>query len=185
MLNINLIELSKVVSHALRHQPSLYNLELDEEGWVSVSLLVESLKKLDVKYSSLSSKDIEAMITTSKKKRHEIVENKIRASYGHSLKRKILKEVSKPPKYLYHATKFNILNRIFEKGLIPMQRQYVHLSEKESDAINVALRKTKRPILLKIKSKEAYEEGVNFYSENNGLWLADKIKAKYLEKTQS
>jgi len=185
MNNINFNELSKIISHALRHQPSLYNLELDEDGWVSVGLLIESVKKKDKKYNFLSITDVEEMIATSKKKRHQIIDNKIRASYGHSLKKKILKEASKPPKYLYHATKTDVFKRIFDKGLMPMQRQYVHLSENKSDAITVASRKTKNPILLRVKSEEAYEEGTDFYSEENGLWLCDEIRVKYLEKIEN
>ncbi|NTW40943.1 MAG: RNA 2'-phosphotransferase, partial [Cellulomonadaceae bacterium] len=37
-------DLSRVVSHALRHEPWLYELELDEAGWVSVQSLVEALR---------------------------------------------------------------------------------------------------------------------------------------------
>lgn len=176
--------LSKTISHALRHQPSLYNLELDKDGWVDVNLLIESIQKLDSSFSFLSILDIDEMITISKKKRHELKGNKIRASYGHSIQGKIIKKSSNPPKYLYHATKQEALPNIFEKGLLPMKRQYVHLSENKEDAITVALRKTKEPILLEINSLKAYSKGVKFYSESNNLWLSDKISARYLEQVE-
>jgi len=32
-------ELSRIVSHALRHEPWVYELELDEEGWVQMDAL--------------------------------------------------------------------------------------------------------------------------------------------------
>lgn len=44
MLAIDSHILSKTVSHALRHEPWLYELELDDEGWVAVSQLLESLR---------------------------------------------------------------------------------------------------------------------------------------------
>ena len=78
MSNINFNELSKIISHALRHQPSLYNLKLDKDGWVDVGLLIASLKNRDEKYIDLSIEDIEKMIELSQKKRHEITGNKIR-----------------------------------------------------------------------------------------------------------
>ena len=68
MFKINLNELSKIISHALRHQPSLYNLELDRDGWIDVNLLVESIQKVDEKFTFLSVADIEEMIATSKKR---------------------------------------------------------------------------------------------------------------------
>jgi len=182
---MNLNKLSKIISHALRHQPSLYNLELDKGGWVDVSLLIESIQKVDSSFSSLSVLDIEEMISASKKKRHELKGNKIRASYGHSIQEKIIKKPSNPPEYLYHATKQEALPNIFEKGLLPMRRQYVHLSENKEDAITVALRKTKAPILLKINSMEASLKDVKFYREANNLWLSDKINPEYLEQIES
>jgi len=39
------IELSKAVSHALRHEPWLYELELDDEGWTPVDALVTALSQ--------------------------------------------------------------------------------------------------------------------------------------------
>ena len=42
---INYEELSKEVSYALRHAPWEYELEMDEEGWVSVEQLVDALNK--------------------------------------------------------------------------------------------------------------------------------------------
>ena len=48
---INYIELSKEISYALRHVPWEYELEMDEEGWVSVELL-DALNK-DEKWESI------------------------------------------------------------------------------------------------------------------------------------
>lgn len=38
--------LSRVVSHALRHEPWLYELELDARGWTSMDALVEVFTRL-------------------------------------------------------------------------------------------------------------------------------------------
>jgi putative RNA 2'-phosphotransferase len=35
---------SRVVSHALRHEPWLYELELDDAGWVSVDELLAAVR---------------------------------------------------------------------------------------------------------------------------------------------
>lgn len=44
--------------HALRHEPWLYELELDEEGWVALSDLVSSLQKQGKDWSHLAEDDI-------------------------------------------------------------------------------------------------------------------------------
>lgn len=36
------VDLSRAVSHALRHEPWLYELELDEEGWAPIDQLLDA-----------------------------------------------------------------------------------------------------------------------------------------------
>lgn len=42
---MNYIELSKEISYALRHAPWEYELELDEEGFVPISQLLDALNE--------------------------------------------------------------------------------------------------------------------------------------------
>ncbi|HEY0237719.1 MAG TPA: RNA 2'-phosphotransferase, partial [Friedmanniella sp.] len=72
-----------MVSHALRHEPWVYELELDDEGWVDLPLLVDTLAKRS--WPGLTSEDVEAMVESASKRRHEIVDGRIRALYGHSV----------------------------------------------------------------------------------------------------
>lgn len=78
------VELSRTVSHALRHEPCLYELELDDAGRVDVHVLVEALRQ-ERRWSTLTADDVAAMVATSSKQRHEIRDGRIRAMYGHSL----------------------------------------------------------------------------------------------------
>ena len=104
---INYEELSKEVSYALRHAPWEYELEMDEEGWVSVEQLVDALNK-DMKWIGTSEDDLLVMIDKSEKKRHEISGGKIRAFYGHSIPMHIKKEKRIPPDILYYLKEDNM-----------------------------------------------------------------------------
>ena len=84
-------KLSKEISYALRHAPWEYELEMDEEGWVPVEQLLDALHRTE-KWSNISEADLNEMIETSEKKRHELADGKIRAFYGHYIPMKILKE---------------------------------------------------------------------------------------------
>ncbi len=173
------MKLSKEVSFALRHEPWKYELELDENGWVDIDQLIESLR-WDRKWKSLDIKDLEIMIEKSDKKRHEINNGKIRALYGHSTPKKIVKEAKIPPDVLYHGTPKYFIESIREQGLIPKSRQYVHLSSDIETAIQVGKRRSENPILLKINAKQASIDGVKFYHENDTIWLIDYIDSKYI-----
>jgi putative RNA 2'-phosphotransferase len=95
--------LSKTVSHALRHQPWLYELEPDSEGWVSVEDLLEALRERKA-WRNLAAADIAAMVEGSDKRRFEMRDGRIRALYGHSIPGKLSREPARPPAVLYHGT---------------------------------------------------------------------------------
>ena len=62
-----------------------------------------------------------------------------------------------------------------------MSRLYVHLSEDIETAEKVGKRHG-NPIILKIDSKEMYEDGIKFYLSKNGVWLTKEVNNKYIEK---
>ena len=179
-MKINLTQLSKAVSHALRHEPWLYELELDDEGWVSVDMLLEALREQREKWKYLTVGDIARMVESSDKRRFELKDGRIRALYGHSLPKKLLKRPATAPDELYHGTSPKAVQTIMRNGLKPMQRQYVHLSIDKTTAFQVGSRKANAPVILKIQASKASDSGVRFYEGNDMVWLADNIPPDFI-----
>lgn len=175
------IVLSKEISYALRHAPQEYGLTLDQDGWVAVDALLSALKR-DPRFSSVSVDDLHCMIQQSAKKRHEIRDGKIRAFYGHSTSQRIEKPRVQPPEILYHGTARRFAVSICAHGLVPKDRQYVHLSADVQTAVQVGSRRDKSPVLFQIDAGRAWKDGVSFYIGNENVWLADHIPSKYLRK---
>jgi putative RNA 2'-phosphotransferase len=173
-------DISKAISHALRHEPWLYELELDEEGWVALSDVVSALQKQGPAWEALDGADIIRAIEHSDKKRHEVVGERIRALYGHSLPGRLKKEVAAPPEWLFHGTSPDGARQILELGLLPMGRQYVHLSLDVEMALAVGRRKAPDPVLIRVEAHRAAEEGICFYLGNDKVWLADAVPPRYL-----
>ena len=169
------INLSKEISYALRHAPWKYELEIDEAGFVQISQLLSSINEEEKYPKEIELPDILYVMKISDKKRLEIVGEKIRALYGHSIPMHIKKEESIPPVILYHGTAKRFLPSIKEKGLLPMNRQYVHLSTDIETATTVGKRRDKEPVILKIDVKSALKEGIKFYIGNEKVWLCDRI----------
>lgn len=176
---MNYSELSKEISYVLRHAPQEYGLTLDEQGWVPAEDLINALKKRE-KYSDLTLQDIADMIQASEKKRHQLVDDRIRALYGHSTEEKIKKDAVQPPDVLYHGTAHKFLEKILEQGLISKDRQYVHLSQDRETAITVGKRRDDNPAILHIDAVTAWKDGIKFYHGNETIWLADDIPANYI-----
>lgn len=183
MGDVNYVRLSKTISHALRHAPWLYELEVDEEGWTPVADLLAGLRRHRRAWRELTEEDLRAMMARPGKKRFEMREGEIRALYGHSIDMKIRKERAKPPGRLYHGTAPKVAALIGREGLKPMNRQYVHLSADEETAREVGRRKAKDPVILTVRAAEAHTAGVSFYHGNEMVWLAERVPPEFIEET--
>lgn len=174
--------LSRTIAHALRHEPWVYELEIDDEGWVPVGQLVHALRRHRPQWRGLDRSDLERMMERAGKRRYEIRDGRIRALYGHSLPGKLEKEPARPPDRLWHGTAPSSAPEIREEGLRPMGRQYVHLSVDRPTARQVGRRKCRSPTLFRVRAAEAHGSGVSFYEGNEKVWLADRVPPKFLEE---
>lgn len=172
--------LSRTLSHALRHAPWLYELELDAEGWTPVEPVIASLRGERPDWAELTPEDFAQVIATSAKRRHEMADGRIRALYGHSVPGKLARTASAPPERLYHGTSPKALDAIRRDGLRPMRRQYVHLSNNLADAIEVGRRKHPQPVMLVIDAAAAAKAGIAFYAGNEKVWLADAVPPAFV-----
>lgn len=174
-------DLSKAVSHALRHEPWLYELELDDEGWTPVGALVEALSR-DSRWRGLTRAQLETMVERAPKQRYEIDGDRIRALYGHSVPGRIVKSPGTPPAELFHGTAAASLPVILADGLRPMRRQYVHLSADRGTARSVGRRKSADVTILTVSADEAQSNGVTFWRGNQMVWLADHVPAAFIRQ---
>ena len=172
--------LSKIVAHALRHEPWLYELELDESGWTPITNLLEGLHAHGRSWQASTEADLAQMVAGQDKQRYEILNGRIRALYGHSTTAKIRKEMAVPPPILYHGTAEKTAKLILSNGLKPMNRQYVHLSTDTDMAAQVGQRKDKEPVILQVLAGEAHQQGIVFYKGNERVWLADFVPPRFI-----
>jgi putative RNA 2'-phosphotransferase len=172
--------ISRAISHALRHEPWLYEIELDEEGWTSVDALVAALRQADPAWAELSSATLAEVIASSDKRRHEMAGDRIRALYGHSLAGRLRRAPAEPPPVLFHGTSPRAAPVIESEGLKPMGRQYVHLSVDEATARAVGMRKSAAPVLFRVNAAAAHAAGVVFYEGNEKVWLSDQVPACFV-----
>lgn len=172
--------LSRVLSHALRHEPWLYELELDADGWAEVEAVLAALREERADWRDLSAEDLAETIRRASKQRHEMAGGRIRALYGHSLPGKLRREPAAPPAELFHGTAPESAQKIRASGLSPMRRQYVHLSIDRATALAVGRRKSRTPVILRIDAPAAASAGVAFYLGNDKVWLADEVPAEFI-----
>ena len=187
MLNEVDLKLSKELSYALRHNPSAYFLILDDNGWCNLDCLLNSFNSKNA-FGKVSVERIQSIVDDCDKKRFEIdvVNNRIRATYGHSIKNhKItIAEPQPPPCILFHGTSRAAWEKIKTEGLKPMNRQHVHLSSDKETAIKVGKRHDKYPVIIAVYALKAYlYNNIKFYhSANDQTWMSERIPSDFLRE---
>ncbi|MFK7772449.1 MAG: RNA 2'-phosphotransferase [Saprospiraceae bacterium] len=183
MKNNHAIKHSKFLSLILRHKPETVKIDLDENGWVDIDLLIRKINDVGKK---LTREELYFIVENNPKKRFAIDEanNKIRANQGHSLNINLGFEPIQPPEFLFHGTAQRFLESIIENGLEKRNRHHVHLSPDKDTATNVGQRHGK-PIILEVKALEMYKDGFQFFVSENGVWLTDKVPSKYFSKDKN
>lgn len=175
---MNLTKISKYISLILRHKPETIGISLDKHGWANVQDLIKGVNKT----YKLNMEMLEEIVETDDKQRYSFNEDKtmIRANQGHSINVDVELEEAMPPKYLYHGTATKYMESIWNTGLMPKSRLYVHLSVDAETAIRVGERHGK-PMVFRVRSKSMYDQGFKFYKSKNGVWLAEQVPVEFLE----
>lgn len=170
--------ISKTLSYWLRHAPEVAGIELDQEGWASVSAV-----KLALAAAGLNAAHLEATVRESDKQRFELSFDgtQIRARQGHSVKVDLSWPIRPPPEFLFHGTVERFIDAIFAEGLKPMARHHVHLSSEVSTAAQVGSRRG-APVVLRVAAKKMQAEGHTFMLTDNGVWLVNSVPAHFLER---
>lgn len=169
---------SKLISYWLRHKPEEAGLAVDDFGWTSTDQL---LKALHSKGVSIDFHELLELNSGFDKVRWEInkASGRIRATHGHSFPVLLEDKAATPPETLYHGTAIKNVTKIVEHGLLPMNRQFVHLSTTIDTALSVGSRHGK-PILIEVETKHLLNDGWKFYQTSDNVWLTTAIPVDYL-----
>ena len=173
--------LSKLMALVLRHQPDRVGIELDEHGAVDIDELTDAVADL-AGWEFLRPEHIIQLVKSCPRERFQMDEEKhtVRASYGHSLDREVVYEPSDPPAKLYAGMSDVEAEAAREEGLLPVDRQYVHLSTTPRIAYEVGSRHVDDPVVLAIDTVAAGEKGVVFYRATDEIWLTKGITPEFL-----
>ena len=167
--------ISKYVSYLLRHSPE--DLNMDERGFVHLDDLASKVK---ARYPAADRRLLTEITYKSDKKRFEIVGEKIRALYGHSIDAELDLAEDSHASVLYHGTTPEAACMILKNGLSPMGRKWVHLSPTKEIAYEVGRRRASNPTILSVDALKAREDGVRFYRATEKVYLCQHVPAKYV-----
>jgi len=175
--------MARVVAGILRHFPDRYGIEVDKQGWVPIPKLVQAIRTQHRHYPWLKPHHIVALAETDPKGRYEIRDEKIRATYGHTVEVDLDLPTDGIPEQLFYPVTAEEASVVLEIGLKPTDRKKVHLSKTAVDAFNAGKVRSPEPILLEIDTKRAREEGgLVIQRAGKTVFLVDQVPPEFLRR---
>jgi putative RNA 2'-phosphotransferase len=173
------VGVSKLLSLALRHDPSALGIELDASGWVDVADVLRGLARSG---KPVALEELNEIVRTSDKGRFALSADgtRIRANQGHSLPVDLGLVPIEPPSVLYHGTVARFVEPIRVEGLSRGSRQHVHLSADRATAALVANRRRGPRVILEVAAGEMHRAGHAFFRSENGVWLTERVPPRFL-----
>lgn len=175
-----IVYISKLLSLMLRHRPDEFEIQVDRYGFADLDAVLSAFQDRD---STFTLEDIEKVVYDGEKQRFEIVENRIRARYGHSFSIDLGLDPSEPPEFLYKGVDSADVERLLSEGLAPDDRDYVHLSFDADVAARLSARPGRRGAVIRIAATRAHLAGVHFYDCGPTI-LTKHIPGEFLDLEQ-
>ncbi len=126
-----------------------------------------------------------AIAETDGKGRYEVRDDRIRATYGHTLEIELDLPTENIPEHLYYPVTADEAAIVLEVGLRPSDRRKVHLSKTAADAVAAGKVRTPEPIVLEIDARRARDEGIVIMQAGKTVYLADRIPAELLRRSEA
>ena len=179
-------QLTRMLSHALRHNPDAYFLDMDCEGWTAVEDVLLAVRCHKSHWRQFSRAQLLEVAATAFGNRFEIDGDRIRALYGHTVPFVETGIERIPPTVLFHGTSKQAYESIQQYGLKPMARKYVHLTTDYTYAIGVGdANDDGESICLEIAAQAAYKIGQRFWQANNHVWLTAAVATEFISPFKS
>lgn len=165
------------MSLILRHAPEKFDLTLDEQGFVDVKMLSDGLLE---RFPYATPDYIEKFVEGNGARRFVIEDGRVAARYGHSIQVTIDSAPVDPPEYLFLGAQPHLKDMFLSRGLQPEERRWVHLSSTEEEAVSLGKRKSPTPLILRIHTARARENGIEFFQAGH-LFLCREVPASAVE----
>ena len=176
--------LGRILTGILRHFPDRYELPIDPRGWVSLPQIVRAIGQKHPAYHWLRTQHLVAIAETDPKGRYEVREDRIRATYAHTIEVDLDLPTENIPDHLYYPVTEEEAAIVLEVGLKPSDRKKVHLSKTAADAHSAGSVRTPQPVLLEVDAQRARADGIVIMQAGKTVFLVDHVPPEYLRRIE-
>jgi putative RNA 2'-phosphotransferase len=174
--------LGRILTGILRHFPDRYGLTIDERGWISLPQIVRAISQKHPAYHWLRTQHLVAIAETDPKGRYEVRDDRIRATYAHTVEVDLDLPTENIPDHLYYPVTEEEAAIVLEVGLKPSDRKRVHLSKTALDAHSAGSVRRPQPVILEVDAKRARADGIVIMQAGKTVFLVEKVPPEYLTR---
>jgi len=174
--------LGRVLTGILRHFPDRYGLTMEPHGWVSLPAIVRAISQKHPAYHWLRVAHLVAIAETDAKGRYEVRDDRVRATYGHTVEVDLDLPTENIPEFLYFPVTAEEVTIVLEVGLKPSDRKRVHLSKTAEDARAAGSVRTPDPVILEVDTQKAQSGGLVIMRAGKTVFLVDQVPPEYLSR---
>ncbi len=176
--------LGRILTGILRHFPDRYQLTIDPKGWIPLAQIVRAIQSKHPAYHWLRVVHLVAIAETDPKGRYEVRDDRIRATYAHTVEVELDLPTLNIPDHLYYPVTPEEATIVLEVGLKPSDRRKVHLSKTALDAHSAGAVRTPAPVILEIDAGKARADGIVIMQAGKTVFLVDQVPPQYLHRTE-
>ena len=176
--------LGRIMTGILRHFPDRYQLPMDSRGWVSLPAIVRAIGQKHPAYHWLRTQHLVAIAETDAKGRYEVRDDRIRATYAHTVEVDLDLPTENIPDRLYYPVTAEEAAIVLEVGLKPSDRKRVHLSKTAGDAHSAGSVRTPAPVILEVDAERARADGLVIMQAGKTVFLVEKVPPEYLRRIE-
>ncbi len=177
-------KVGRTMAGVLRPFPERFELEMDEQGYVDLRDLVSALRDRSRRMHWLRSHHIVALVESDPKGRYQVSNDKVRATYGHTLDLDLMHPSDNIPAELFYPATPEEAEIILEMGIIPSDRRMVHLSKTYEDAHSAGSVRVDEPVILAVDTAAATADGVAIGRAARTVYLCKEVPPQYLSVRQ-
>jgi putative RNA 2'-phosphotransferase len=174
--------LGRILTGILRHFPDRYGLAVDAHGWIDAGEIARAIAQRHPPYHWLRPTHLIAIAESDAKGRYEVRDERIRATYAHTIEVELDLPTENIPDQLYFPVTSDEAGIVLEVGLKPSDRRKVHLSKTAEAARAAGAVRTPEPVILEIDARGARSQGIVIMQAGKTVYLVDQIPAGLLRR---
>lgn len=155
--------------------------EMDGQGYVPVKQVVSLIRERHRYMTWLRPWHIEVIVQTDSKGRYQISAGKVRATYGHTIPLDLELDNENIPAELFYPVAPEDVEDVLRDGLVPGDRNMVHLSLGYRDAVRAGSVRMEDPVILVVDTGLCIELGSDIGKAARTVFLCRSVPSDALD----